>query len=75
MIVSFPCSAAVVKFTDTKLSVSEPGTVEVFVELIGALSFDIDVMVEVDFKTTTGIFSNTNYYKLTVYRDVNLPCT
>ena len=55
MIVSFPCSAAVVKFTDTKLSVSEPGTVEVFVELIGALSFDIDVMVEVDFKTTTGI--------------------
>ena len=50
-----PLSYAVffVKFTETYLTATEPGTVEVMVELIGIVKFDVNVTIEVDFENST----------------------
>ena len=46
-------SAAVIAFSDTSYQVTEPGTVEVGVELVGNLSFGIDLKVDMDINSTT----------------------
>lgn len=48
-------SAAFVNFVETNYSVIEPASVEVGIELIGNLSFPVNVMVEVNFTTASGI--------------------
>ena len=56
-------SAAVIGFTDMTYQITEPGTVEVGVELVGNLSFGIDIKVDTDILSTTatGITSATVY--------------
>ena len=49
--------AAVVSFIGTSFNVTEPGTVGVGVQLTGNLSIAVDVMVEVNFTTASGISS------------------
>ena len=47
--------AVAVSFTGTSFNVTEPGTVGVGVQLTGNLSIVVDVMVEVNFTTASGI--------------------
>ena len=57
-------SAAVIGFTDMTYQITEPGTVEVGVELVGNLSFGINIEVDTDILSTTatGIASVTDVY-------------
>ena len=62
--ISYSSTAVLVSFTDKNYDVVEPGTVEVGIELIGSLSFPIDITVEVT-SAAAMCKSNNSYFTLT----------
>lgn len=46
---------ATIKFVETFYNVTEPGIVEVGIELMGNITFNTTFLIDVDFATATGI--------------------
>ena len=55
IIITIIINIGFVKFVDTFYNITEPGMVEVGVELIGNITFQTTFLIEVVFATATGI--------------------